>query len=71
MVTKEMIQQKLEGLTEEQINQVYEVIEKLSNSENAVKKPSLMSKLQQIKIDAPEDLSVKLAISFGRDVGED
>ncbi|WP_199247049.1 hypothetical protein [[Phormidium] sp. ETS-05] len=27
-----------------------------------------MSKIQQIKIDAPEDFSVKLAMSLGRDV---
>jgi hypothetical protein len=71
MITKQMIQEKLENLTEEQLNQLYGVIEQLSISENAVKKPSLMSKLQRISIDAPVDFSVKLAISFGRDVSED
>jgi hypothetical protein len=35
------------------------------------KNPSLMSQIRKISIDAPEDFSVKLAISFGRDVGED
>jgi hypothetical protein len=71
MITKQMIQEKLENLTEEQLNQLYGVIEQLSISENAVKKTSLMSKLQRISIDAPVDFSVKLAISFGRDVSED
>jgi len=65
-----MIQEKLENLTEEELNQLYGVIEQLSISENAVKKPSLMSKLQRISIDAPVDFSVKLAINFGRDVSE-
>lgn len=30
-----------------------------------------MSKLRKISIDAPEDYSVKIAISFGRDIDED
>ena len=71
MVTKQIIQEKLEGLTQEELNQVYGLIEQLSSAEKPVTKPSIMSKLRKISIDAPEDFSVKLAISFGRDVGED
>jgi hypothetical protein len=33
MVTKKMIQEKIADLTEEQLNQVYDMIEQLSNSE--------------------------------------
>ncbi|MDB9473935.1 hypothetical protein PN480_20075 [Dolichospermum circinale CS-1225] len=71
MVTKQIIQEKLEGLTQEELNQVYGLIEQLSSAEKPVKKPSIMSKLRKIYIDAPEDFSVKLAISFGRDVSEE
>jgi hypothetical protein len=71
MVTKQIIQEKLENLTEEQLNEVYGMIEQLSSSEKPVKKPSLMSQLQEISIDAPEDFSVQVAISLGRDVSED
>ena len=71
MVTKQIIQKKLEDLTQEELNQVYELIEQLSSAEKPVKKPSLMSKLRKITIDAPEDFSVQVAISLGRDVGED
>lgn len=71
MVTKQKIQEKLDNLTPEQLNQVYGIIEELSNLKNVEKKPSLMSKLQKISIDAPEDFSVELAIRFGRDVSED
>lgn len=71
MVTKQMIQEKIDNLTEEQLNQVYGMIEELSNLEKPVKKPSLMSRLQEISIDAPEDFSVQVAISLGRGVGED
>ncbi len=66
-----MIQEKMEDLSEEQLKQVYGIIEQLNSSENTVKKPSLMSRLQEISIDAPEDFSVKMAISYGRDVGDD
>ena len=71
MITKQMIQEKIEDLSEEQLKQVYGMIEQLNSSENKVKKQSLMSRLQEISIDAPEDFSVQLAISLGRGVGED
>ena len=71
MITKQMIQEKIEDLSEEQLKQVYGMIEQLNSSENTVKKPSLMSRLREISIDAPEDFSIQLAISLGRGVGED
>ncbi|MEY3335003.1 MAG: hypothetical protein RLZZ176_3308 [Cyanobacteriota bacterium] len=71
MVTKQIIKEKLEGLTQEELNQVYGLIEQLSSAEKPVKKPSLMSQLRQISIDAPEDFSVQVAISLGRDVSEE
>lgn len=66
-----MIQAKIANLTEEQLNQVYDLVENLSSSENQVKKPSLMSELQKISIDAPEGFSVQVAMKLGRDVSED
>jgi hypothetical protein len=71
MITKQMIQEKMEDLSEEQLKQVYGMIEQLNSSENTVKKSSLMSRLQEISIDAPEDFSVQMAISYRRDVGDD
>ncbi len=71
MITKKMIQEKIDNLTEEQLNQVYGMIEELSISEYSVKKHSLMSEIQKISIKATEDFSVKLAMSFGRDVSEE
>ena len=70
MVSKQIIQEKLNHLTKEQLEQVEAVIEQLSNAENQVKRKSLMSKLQQISIEAPEDFSVQVARSLGRDISE-
>ena len=71
MIPKKIIQEKIDNLTEEQLDKVYKMIEELSISEDSVKKPSLMSEVQKISINAPEDFSVKLAMSFGRDVSEE
>ncbi|MTJ09301.1 MULTISPECIES: hypothetical protein [unclassified Anabaena] len=49
MITKQMIHEKLKHLTEEQLHQVYGIIEQLKSAEKAVKKPSLMSKLRKLK----------------------
>ena len=71
MITKRIIQEQLDNLTEEQLKQVYDMIENLSSSEKTFKKPSLMSQLQQISIDAPEDFSTQVALGLGRDVSEE
>jgi hypothetical protein len=71
MITKQIIQEHLECLTPEELNQVYELIQSLSSAEKPVKKPSLMSKLRKISIDAPENFSVQIAINLGRDVSEE
>ena len=71
MKTKKLIESELENLTEEQLNQVYVVIKNLNDSVTVETKPSLMSKLSQIKIDAPENFSTQIADSLGRDISEE
>ena len=70
MVTKQMLQEKLQNFTPEQINQIYDIIETLTEAEKSGVKRSFLSKIQQIQIDAPEDFSVKLGINLGRDISE-
>jgi hypothetical protein len=70
MISKEMIQKKLERLNEEQLKKINDVIEDLSDSDILSKKASLMSKLQQISIDAPHDFSRQIGVNLGRDVDE-
>ncbi len=57
MITKQIIEAKLNKLTEEQLNQVYGMIEKLSSLEKPVKKTSLMTQLQKISIEDLNDIS--------------
>lgn len=71
MKTKKLIESELENLTEEQLNQVYNVIKNLNDSETTENQPSLMSKLQAIKIDAPQDFSAQVGANLGRDISEE
>lgn len=71
MITKQMIEEKLGDLTEEELKQIYEVIEQIKLSENTTEKNSLFAQLQKIQIDAPTNFSEQVAISLGRDVNEE
>ena len=44
-------------LEEEQLNDLYQMIRALVQSKETAAAPSLMSKLQQVKIDAPADFA--------------
>lgn len=70
MMTKQIIKEKLDNLTDEQLNQVYGVIEELTNVNTHEKKPTLMSQIKNISISESEDFSHQIAISLGRDVSE-
>lgn len=70
MATKKLIESELSNLSEEQLNQVYEVIKKFHNYPQNSTKSSLMAQLKQIEIDAPQDFSVSIAKEIAREVGE-
>lgn len=55
MATKELVKAEIETLTDEQINKLYGIIQDLKTSKEGEK--SLMEKLMDIKIDAPEDFA--------------
>jgi len=70
MATKKLIESELGNLSEEQLNQVYEVIKKLNDYPKNHAKSRLMTQLKQIEIDAPQDFSVTIAKEIAREVGE-
>lgn len=70
MMTKQIIKEKLDNLTDEQLNQVYGIIEELTNINKQEKKSSLMSQIKDISISESEDFSRQIAISLGRDISE-
>ncbi len=56
-VTKELLHEAIEGLDDANLDAVYMLIRQFSVSSSPRKKPGLLSKLQRIQIDGPEDFA--------------
>ena len=63
MSTKELIEAEIEHLDEEQLDQLLNVVQALSQSKKPAASPSLMAKLKQVKIDGPEDFAANLDLT--------
>jgi len=59
MKTKELIYAEIDSFNENSLNELYALIKQFVQSKQKLghQKPSFMSKLQQIQIDAPADFS--------------
>ena len=57
MVTKELIHTEIDTVSGEYLEELYEIIRRFVQSKRQAKKPSLMSRLKSITIDAPEDFA--------------
>lgn len=60
MTTKELINAEIEGLSEEELQRVYDVVRRLAESKASEQKPGFMSRLKRIEIEAPEDFAANL-----------
>jgi hypothetical protein len=60
MSTKEKNQAEIDNLDEKHLDELYLLIKNFTQSKQSSQKPSFMSKLKQIKIDAPEDFAANL-----------
>ena len=57
MTTRELLHAEIENLSDEKINEIYNLIKKTDQAKALPKEPSIFSKLLKIKIDAPPDFS--------------
>ncbi len=57
MTTKDLIKAEVDKVEEERLDELYDVVKLFSRPPGHEKKPSLMSRLREIKINAPEDFS--------------
>jgi len=62
MITKELIHSEIDGVSDEYLDELYRVVKDFAASRKNGKKQSFMSKLKNIKIDAPEDFAANLDI---------
>jgi hypothetical protein len=56
-VTKELLHEAIEGLDDANLDEVYVLIKQFYLSSSPRKKMGLLSKLQRIQIDGPEDFA--------------
>ena len=59
MVTKELIQREIDSVGVEYLTELYDLIKHFTQSKRQARKPTLMSKLKCIRIDAAEDFSAR------------
>jgi len=57
MTVKELIQAEIDNIPEEKLDEVYQLIKEFIDKNKSEKK-GILSKLKEIKIQAPEDFSV-------------
>jgi hypothetical protein len=60
MTAKDNIKAEIDSLNEEYLDELYLLIKDFAQSKQNLRKHSFMSKLKQIKIDAPEDFASNL-----------
>jgi hypothetical protein len=70
MNAKDNIKAEIDSLNEEYLDELYLLVKDFAQSKQHLKKPSFMSKLKQIKIDAPEDFASNLDSYLAGDEGE-
>ena len=62
MTTKELIYGEIDQIEEVYLEDLYQIITLFVQSKQPPKQPSLMKKLRQIQIDAPEDFAANLDV---------
>lgn len=60
MTTKELIEIEIQSMDENQLDALYQAAKQITVNRERVSSSSLMSKLKQIKIQAPEDFATNL-----------
>ncbi len=70
MTAKDKIHAEIDSLNEEYLDELYLLIQDFAQSKQHLKKPSFMSKLKQIKINAPEDFASNLDSYLAGNEGE-
>jgi hypothetical protein len=59
MTTKQLIQAEIENLSDESLDELYKVVKEFVQT-STHQKPSILSKLKQIQIEAPSDFTANL-----------
>ncbi len=58
MTTKELIKSEIDNISDEDLDELYRLIKEFAISKTRNGKPSLMSRLRETEIEAPEDFAI-------------
>lgn len=70
MTVKQLIQAEIEKIPEAELDQVYQLIKEYNNRKNRSKQ-GVLSKIKQIKIQAPKDFSVNFDQYSSQDISNE
>jgi len=62
MTTKELVQAEIERVKDEHLDELYQLVKHFAEAKQPRQKPSLMSRLKQITIEAPEDFAANVDV---------
>jgi hypothetical protein len=72
MSIKEKIEAEINNIKEEYLDELYRLIRNFSQTKQQPKKANIMSKLKQIKIEAPEDFAANFDVyQYGQKSNEE
>lgn len=71
MSTKELIEAEISRLSEEELNQLYQLIKDFVQAKEQPRKPSIMAQLREIKIYAPRDFAENFDLYASGEKSED
>ena len=60
MTTRELIVAEIGTLDEKDLSELYSFVKKFADAKRSASRPTLMTRLSQIKIDAPVDFATNL-----------
>ncbi len=68
-MTKELIKEEIDRVDEERLDELYELVRRFTRGKGSTEKSTLMDRLVEIEIDAPEDFATHFDLYLNGEKG--
>lgn len=68
-MTKELIKAEIDRVDEERLDELYDLVRRFTRGKRSKEKPTLMDRLKEIEIDAPEDFATHFDLYLNGEKG--
>lgn len=68
-MTKELIKAEIDRVDEERLDELYDLVHRFTRGTGSKEKPTLMDRLTEIEIDAPEDFATHFDLYLNGEKG--